>query len=77
MAKSKAERLQEALDKIDEGLSELTVIADEVEEARNNMQGTNLENTERYQRYDEAADTLRQASDDIESAKGDAEGVEL
>ena len=77
MAKSKAERLQAALDKIDKGLAELATIAEEVTEARDNMQGTNLENTERYQRYDEAADTLQQAADDIESAKGDAEGVEL
>ena len=77
MTKSKATRLQEALDKIDEGLAELTNIAEEVTEARDNMQGTNLENTERYQRYDEAADTLQQAADDIESAKGDAEGVDL
>ncbi len=73
MSKSKADRLQEALDKIDEGLSELTAIADEVGEARDNMSGTNLENTERYQRYDEVADTLRQACDDIESAKGNAD----
>jgi len=77
MAKTKAKRLQSALDKINEGLSELTTIADEVEEARDNMQGTNLENTERYQLYDEAAVTLRQAIDDIETVKGDAEGVEL
>ena len=77
MAKTKAQRLQSAIDKIDEGLSELTTIADEVEEARDNMQGTNLENTERYQLYDEAADTLRQAADNIETAKGDVEGVEL
>lgn len=77
MAKTKAKRLQSALDKINEGLSELTTIADEVEEARDNMQGTNLENTERYQLYDEAADTLRQAADNIETAKGNIEGVEL
>jgi len=77
MTKSKQDRLQAALDKIDKGLAELVTIAEEVTEARDNMQGTNLENTERYQRYDEAADTLLQAADDIESAKGDAEGVEL
>jgi len=77
MSKSKADRLQEALDKIDEGLTELQTLVEEITEARDNMQGTNLENTERYQRYDEAADTLQQAADDIESAKGDAEGVEL
>lgn len=77
MAKSKSDRLQEALEKIDDGLAELQTLAEEITEARDNMQGTNLENTERYQRYDEAADTLQQACDDLESAKGDAEGVEL
>lgn len=77
MAKTKATRLQEALDKIDEGLSELREVAEEIETARDNMQGTNLENTERYERYDEAADTLTQAIDDIESARDDASNVEL
>ena len=77
MAKNKAERLQEALDKIDEGLADLQTLTDEITEARDNMSGTNLENTERYQRYEEATDTLQQACDDIESAKDDVEGVEL
>jgi hypothetical protein len=77
MAKSKAQRLQEAVDKIDEGLNLLSDIASEVVESRDNMSGTNLENTERYQRYDEAADTLSQAVDDISNAKDEAAAVEI
>ena len=53
-------------------LEELRGIAKEIEEARDNMQGTNFENTERYQLYDEVANILSQAVDGIESAINNA-----
>jgi len=74
---SRATRLSDALSKIDEGLSEIEALADEMDSWRDNMQGTNLENTEKYSRVEETADTLRQGYDDIESARGDLDSVEF
>jgi hypothetical protein len=76
MAKTKQERLTDALDKCRDGLEALREIAEEVTESRDNMSGTNLENTERYQRYDEGASYLEGAVDSIESAIDDAD-IEL
>ena len=77
MAKSRATRLSDALSKIEEGLSEIENLAEEMESWRDNMSGTNLENTDKYSQVEESAETLRQGYDDIESATGDLDGVEF
>ena len=74
---SRATRLGKALGQMEEGLSEIETLADEMESWRDNMSGTNLENTEKYQSVDECAETLRSAFDDIECAKSELEGVEF
>jgi len=74
---SRAKRLSEALDLIDQGYSMVSDLADEMESWRDNMSGTNLENTEKYNTVDECAETLRSAADEIETAKGDLDGVEF
>ena len=74
---SRATRLGKALGQIEEGLSEVETLADEMESWRDNMSGTNLENTEKYQSVEECADILREAFDNIDSAKSDLESVEF
>ena len=73
--KSRAIRLGEALNLIEQGLSGIDELADEMESWRDNISGTNLESTQKYQDVEECADILRQAADDIESAKGDLDSV--
>ncbi len=75
--KSRANRLSDALSQIDEGMSEIEALTDEMEQWRDNMQGTNLESTERYSRVEEAAETLRQCYDDLENAKSELDNVEF
>ena len=75
--KSRATRLLEALDLIEQGMSEIDALAEEMESWRDNMTGTNLENTQKYQDVEECAETLRQAHDDIENGKSEAEGIEF
>jgi len=74
---SRATRLSDALSKIEGGMGEIEVLADEMESWRDNMQGTNLENTDKYSRVEEAADTLRQGCDDLENAKDSLDSIEF
>ena len=60
------------LDKLGNLCDELRTVYDKLddyttgrEDALNNMSGTNLENTERYQRLSDACDTLREATDGV------------
>ena len=74
---SRAARLSDALEMIDEGLSVIADLADEMESWRDNMSGTNLESTGKYETVGECADVLSTARDDIENTKGELEGVEF
>ena len=74
---SRATRLADALSLIEEGKSELDSLADEMESWRDNMEGTNLENTQKYETISECADTLRTGFDDVENALVELEGVEF
>ncbi len=75
--KTKAQRLEDICDRFREIYMELDEFVSEAEESRDNQADTNLSNTERFQRLDEACDTLTDARDSIESALSDLEGVEF
>lgn len=55
----------------------LDELASELEEAWGNVEGTNLENTERNQRLSENAEFFRSWADDIGNARDEMQGVEL
>jgi chromosome segregation ATPase len=63
--KSRATRLQEAISKIEDGKSEIDCLLEEIEEWRDNMQGTNLENTSKYQEVSDCADELEYLTDNL------------
>ena len=73
--KSRATRLQEALDEIRGGMEEIEGLKQEIEDWRTGMEGTNLENTEKYSQLQECEDALDTAYNDIESAVCEAEGI--
>ena len=75
--KSRATRLLEALDLIDQEMSEIDALAEAMESWRDNMTGTNLENTQKYQDDQECAEALRQAHDDIEDGKLEAQSIDF
>jgi len=65
---SRAKRLQEAVAKIQQGLDEIQSLYDEIESWRSNMDGTNLESTQKYQDLEECEGYLDDAIGDIENA---------
>lgn len=75
--KSRATRLEEALQQIEAGQAEVQALAEEMGNWRDNMGGTNLENTEKYQAVEQAADQLEQCADDIDNAMQELQGVEF
>jgi DNA-directed RNA polymerase subunit F len=77
MAKSKQERLTEISGKFHEAYDLLDELASETEDSVSNQEGTNLENTECFQRLQEASATLSQCRDDIDSALSDLDSVEF
>lgn len=76
---SRATRLSNAISQIREGLGEVESLAEELRSWADNMSGagTGLENTDKYQRLDEAAGTLESAKESIESEVSNLEGVEI
>ena len=68
MTKTRSQRLSEILDKIDEQISSLEDLKSEVEDHYGNMEGTNLEQTERYSILTEAAETLDSGISDLQNA---------
>jgi methyl-accepting chemotaxis protein len=74
---SRAKRLAQAVANINDGLEEARSLQEEMESWRDNMSGTNLENTEKYGQVEEAAQTLESAVGEIESAVGELESVEF
>lgn len=75
--KSRATRLSEALDGIRDGLSEIESLQEEVDNWKEGMEGTNLEQTDKYQMLTEASDALSSGHDDIENALSELENVEF
>lgn len=77
MSKSRQERLEEISAKFHEAYDLLDELVSETEDSVSNQEGTNLENTERFQRLQEASETLSQARGDIDSALSDLDNVEF
>jgi len=77
MSKStKRTRLEAAIQGIRDAMEGLEAVGAEFEEWRDNMDGTNLESTARYEAVSEAADTLSQSVDAINDALEEAEALE-
>jgi len=74
--KSKGVRLEEALGGLRKHLEDMKVLAHELEVLRDSMEGTNSENTARYESISEAADELYCATDRISEGIEDANQVE-
>lgn len=75
--KSRADRLADAVAKIQDGLGEVESLAEEMRSWADNMSGagTGLENTQKYSDVDEAASSLESAKDAIESAASELDNV--
>jgi len=74
---SKRARFSTALDKIREGLDEINDIKSGLEDWRDGLQGTNLENSDLYSRLDEACDTLDEQTSAIDDALNELDSVEI
>jgi len=58
-------------DALEYATSDLRSLADEMDEWRSNMEGTNLEYTDKYERVSECADTLEEQTDELEELESD------
>ena len=67
--KSRSKRLSDALDRVTDAIEEIEILRDEIEEWKSNMEGTNLENTNKYEQLEECSGELEQLMDDLENAK--------
>lgn len=74
---SRAKRLERVLGLLQEGLDEVQMLQEEMESWCNNMQGTNLENTEKYSRVEECTNKLSDAVSSIEDGISNLESVEF
>ena len=74
---SRAKRLEKALEEIRSGLGTVEELRDEIDNWKTNLEGTNLENTEKYSLLEETFDTLEQSHDEIESACDELDNVEF
>lgn len=74
---SKQARFSTALEKIREGLEEINDIKSDLENWRDGLQGTNLENSDLYSRLDEACDTLDEQTSTIDDALNELDSVEI
>lgn len=75
--KSRNKRLSEAIGQLNNGLAEVQALQEEIESWRDNMAGTNLESTDKYQQLEDCATTLESASGEIENAISELETVEF
>jgi hypothetical protein len=73
---SRADRLANALEQIENGLADVEELKDEVESWRDNLP-EGLQNGELYERLDECCSTLDDAYGEIESGKDNLGGVEF
>ena len=76
-APSRIARLSEALGKIDDAISELEELQGEMQDWADNMSGTNLENTEKYQRVEETASLLEDGINELQSGRDSLDEVEF
>lgn len=70
-AESRSDRLSEALGELetarDDAVSVVDELCDEIESWKSGLEGTNLENTEKYSQLQECYDALENMKSDIES----------
>ena len=74
---TRAERLATALDEIEERLALIQELQDEIENWQSNLEGTNLENTAKYEQLGECAEALDQVRSTIEDAIEEGRGIEF
>ena len=74
---TRIQRLGEALSKIDDAISELEALHGEMQDWADNMSGTNLENTEKYQRVEEAASQLEDGISGLQDGRDSLDEVEF
>lgn len=74
---SRPKRLAEAVSLLEDAQSMIEELRDEMDNWRDGLSGTNLENSELYERLEEASGNLDDATNDISSAISTAEGVEF
>jgi len=75
--KSRAARLADAIASMRGGLEEAQAIKEELENWRDGLTGTNLENSDLYSKLEEAVDILDSAVSEIESQLDELESVEV
>ena len=66
---SRMARLNEALGKIDDAITELENLQTEMQNWADNMSGTNLENTGKYQQVEEVASLLEDGISELQSGR--------
>jgi len=75
--KSRAKRLDEAISVVGEGMEAIGELRDEITEWKSNMEGTNLEQTGKYERLETCESALSELCDNLESVISEANGVEF
>jgi chromosome segregation ATPase len=73
---SRADRLSNAINKLQEGVSELEELVIEYEDWQGNLP-ENLQSSATADKLEETVSALQDAKDTIESAIGDIEGIDL
>ena len=66
--KSRTDRLNNALDEIRNQIMEIEGLRDEITQWKEGMEGTNLENTQKYQDLEQCEQDLDTLIDDLNSA---------
>lgn len=75
--KSRATRLDEAMKNLIEPIEEVRILKEELEEWMSNLQGTNLENTTKYEQLEEAVSLLEDLESGLEDIQSNADMVEF
>ena len=75
--KSRATRLDEAMTNLVEPIEEVRILKEELEEWMSNLQGTNLENTTKYEQLEEAVSLLEDLESGLEDIQSNADMVEF
>jgi len=75
--KSRAQRVAHAVDAVRDAASDVGEVKEELESWKCGMEGTNLENTEKYGQLDEAVNLLDEFVSSCEDVAGNAESVEI
>jgi len=72
---SRATRLEAALDKVRAGIEEITELRDEIENWKSGLEGTNLEQSQKYSDLETCCDELDNAVNELENGVSNAESV--